>query len=48
MPRPTLHASPDVQANIRAGLRSLRDDLSLPDSFPPGVLAAAEAAMGLR
>lgn len=44
MPRPPLHASPDVQANIRAGLRALRDDLSLPDSFPPGVLAAAEAA----
>jgi exoribonuclease R len=33
-----------AEAPLRAALRALRTELAVPDSFPPGVLAEAEAA----
>ncbi|WP_309054941.1 RNB domain-containing ribonuclease, partial [Streptomyces sp.] len=44
MPRRPLHVTGAAEAPLRAALRALRTELAVPDSFPPGVLAEAEAA----
>ena len=35
---------PDAELSLQAGFEAIRDELGLPDSFPPEVVAAAEAA----
>ncbi|MFJ3584150.1 RNB domain-containing ribonuclease [Streptomyces sp. NPDC090127] len=44
MPRRHLHVTGAAEAPLRAALRALRTELAIPDSFPPAVLAEAEAA----
>lgn len=47
MPRRLLHMTGAAETPLRAALRGLRTELSLPDDFPPDVLAeAADAARG--
>ncbi len=41
---PSAHIAPAAPAQLQPGLRHLRETLSVPDSFPPDVVAAAEAA----
>ncbi|MFD3946403.1 RNB domain-containing ribonuclease [Streptomyces sp. NPDC058579] len=44
MPRRHLHVTGAAEAPLRAALRALRTELAIPDTFPPDVLAEAEAA----
>ncbi|MEU7068792.1 RNB domain-containing ribonuclease [Streptomyces narbonensis] len=44
MPRRHIHVTGAAEAPLRAALRALRTELAIPDSFPPAVLAEAEAA----
>lgn len=47
MPRRLLHMTGAAETPLRAALRGLRTELSLPDDFPPDVLAeVADAARG--
>ncbi|MFF8834875.1 RNB domain-containing ribonuclease [Streptomyces sp. NPDC015130] len=44
MPRRHIHVTGAAEAPLRAALRALRTELAIPDTFPPAVLAEAEAA----
>ncbi|MGW7308267.1 RNB domain-containing ribonuclease [Streptomyces sp. NPDC054835] len=44
MPRRHLHVTAAADAPLSAALRALRTQLAIPESFPPAVLAEAEAA----
>ncbi|MDN3296339.1 RNB domain-containing ribonuclease [Streptomyces ficellus] len=44
MPRRQIRVTGAAEAPLRAALRELRTRLDVPDAFPPGVLAEAEAA----
>ncbi|MFI8516711.1 RNB domain-containing ribonuclease [Streptomyces sp. NPDC085481] len=44
MPRRHIHVTAAADTPLRAALRAMRTKLALPDTFPPAVLAEAEAA----
>ncbi|MFJ8665607.1 RNB domain-containing ribonuclease [Streptomyces sp. NPDC093600] len=44
MPRRHIHVTGAAEAPLRAALRALRTELTIPQAFPPAVLAEAEAA----
>jgi exoribonuclease R len=45
VPLQKVHFAEEVPEEFRASLQAIRDELEVPASFPPGVLAAAEAAV---